>query len=165
MAAGVPPPPLNSPTGSFYWLQWYSTLTNFLNGQNIPWTNINKTGSNLKDLQTRNHFDLQNVLGGWQGSNPVEYHLAGVGIVDAAVGANTKLPTGWNCTHTSTGTYTITTPYTEALPNWGAGATSNTASVLVQWVDTGTAGQIVVHLTNPSGTPTDGAFTFWTCIV
>src|ERR1700744_2890150 len=101
MAAGVPPPPLNSPSGSYYWLEWYTNLTNFLNGTNIPWSNLNFTGSNLLDIQTRNHNDLQNIQGGLPA---LRYHALGVGIVDVA-GGNSHLPAGWTISHPSAGNY------------------------------------------------------------
>lgn len=110
MAAGVPPPPLNSPSGSYYWLEWYTNLTNFLNGTNIPWSNINFSGSNLTDIQTRNHNDLKNIQGGLTGSLPGKaFHMLGLqylGFV-ASAGTAVLLPVGW--TVSSAGAvYTIT---------------------------------------------------------
>lgn len=101
MAAGVPPPPLNSPTGSFYWLQWYSTLTNFLNGQNIPWSNLNFSGSNIADIVTRDHNSLTHIEGGSaSGTYPSTghaFHLIGAEYVGqvAAAGTAIQLPAGW----------------------------------------------------------------------
>lgn len=111
MAAGVPPPPLNSPAGSYYWLEWYTSLTNFLNGTNIPWSNINFTGSNLADLQTRNHNDLHAIEGGNTSGAGVghAFHLLGaefIGFV-GSTGTAVKLPTGW--TSSAAGAvYTVT---------------------------------------------------------
>lgn len=64
MAAGLPPPPINSPSGSYYWLEWYTGLTNFINGTNIPWGNLNFTGSNIADIQARAHNSLSPIQGG-----------------------------------------------------------------------------------------------------
>jgi hypothetical protein len=91
MAAGIPPPPLNSPSGSYYWLEWYTSLTNFLNGTNIPWSNINFAGSNIADIQTRNHNDLQNIQGGLTvGVSPGNaFHLVGAQYVGAVSAAGT----------------------------------------------------------------------------
>lgn len=159
MAAGVPPPPLNSPAGSYYWLEWYTNLTNFLNGTNIPWANLNFSGSNLTDLQTRNHNDLQNIQGGTGIGQPTgqHWHMAGRCYVDVT-GVATGLPPGWSIAHTGTGVYTITTTLGLAAPFLQALATSQTAGVLVQYVDTTSPTLVVVHLTNVAGAATDGAF-------
>lgn len=113
MAAGVPPPPLNSPSGSYYWLEWYTNLTNFLNGQNIPWSNINFNGSNIADIQTRQHNSLQGIQGGSASGGPSPtggaYHLLGplyIGFV-GSTGTAVKLPSGWTSS-ASGSTYTIT---------------------------------------------------------
>ena len=164
MAAGVPPPPLNSPSGSYYWLEWYTNLTNFLNGTNIPWSNLNFTNSNIADIQIRNHNSLQNIQGGTASGTATPsgnaYHLMGYGYSDATA-ASTKVPVGWNVVHTGTGVYTITHNLTLAVPDYMAGASSNTTGVLVQWVDTSNTNTIVVHTTNPAGTATDGSISFW----
>lgn len=110
MAAGVPPPPLNSPSGSYYWLEWYTSLTNFLNETNIPWSNLNFTGSNITDIITRNHNDLQNIQGGQTGTLPGKaFHLLGNQYIGAvtSTGVAITLPVGW--TSAATGpVYTIT---------------------------------------------------------
>lgn len=157
MAAGVPPPPINSPTGSYYWIEWYTNLTNFLNGTNIPWANLNFTGSNITDIQTRNHNDLQNIQGG---DATHHYHTSGFGFVDAAASAP-RLPTSWTVAHTATGTYTITHNLNLTTPNYMAGGTSNTNGVIVADVTRSTANAVVVHVTTFAGTLTDGAFSFW----
>jgi hypothetical protein len=159
MAAGVPPPPLNSPSGSYYWLEWYTSLTNFLNGTNIPWSSLNFSGSDLTDIQIRNHNDLQNIQGGTGNnqSNGEFWHMAGCGYV-SITGVPTGFPAGWTAAHTSTGVFTVTTTLTEAIPNVSALATSNTLGVSVQWIDMSTSGTFVVHLVNSSGVATDGTF-------
>lgn len=102
MAAGVPPPPLNSPSGSYYWLEWYTNLTNFLNGSNIPWSNINFTGSNIHDIQTRHHNSLTNVQGGNANGDITgtgnAFHLIGAQYIGqiTSSGGITTLPTGWS---------------------------------------------------------------------
>lgn len=110
MAAGVPPPPLNSPSGSYYWLEWYTNLTNFLNGTNIPWSNLNFTGSNLTDLQTRLHNSLQGVQGGNTAALPGKaYHLLGAEFIGQVASAGTAivLPPTWTVSATGA-TYTVT---------------------------------------------------------
>lgn len=157
MAAGVPPPPLNSPSGSYYWLEWYTSLTNFLNGTNIPWSNLNFTGSNLTDIQTRNHNDLQNIQGG---VSTMHYHTAGFGYVDSAA-STPKLPTGWSVSHSGTGVYLITHNLGLIAPDYMAGACSNTAGTIVAYVALTSSTTLTVHTTNFAGTATDGSFSFW----
>ena len=65
MAQILPPPPIEEPAGSFTWVDWYNRLRNLINGvNNIAWASIDKTGSNLSDLQTRQHNSLQAIQGG-----------------------------------------------------------------------------------------------------
>lgn len=158
MAAGVPPPPINSPSGSYYWLEWYTNLTNFLNGTNIPWANLNFTGSNLTDIQTRHHNDLQLIQGGTTSNR---FHMVGVGYIDAT-GTNKSLPTSWLGVRTATGTYTITHNLGIAVPNLMVGATSNTSATQVDWIDNTTSNNsFVIHTINHAGVATDCAVSFW----
>lgn len=160
MAVGVPPPPLNSPNGSYYWLEWYSNLTNFLNGQNFPWANLNFSGSNIHDIITRHHNSLQTVQGGTAAGDANgtgnAWHMTGRGFVQGGVG--TGFPTGWTISG-SGGTYTITHNLNKTFPNIGATATSVTTGVLVQWIDCSNPNTVIVHTTNPGGTATAGDFT------
>ena len=73
MATGLPPPPINDQPGSFTWLEWYRQLRNYIstNGS-VPWYVINFAGSNITDIATRDHDQLQNVDGGTAGEH---YHL------------------------------------------------------------------------------------------
>jgi hypothetical protein len=166
MAAGVPPPPLNSPSGSYYWLEWYTSLTNFLNGTNIPWSNLNFSGSDLADLEVRNHNELQNIQGGdasgTAGSSGNAYHSIGYGYSNSTA-TSVGVPTGWTVAHTATGTYTITHNLALVLPAYQAMATSNTTGVVVVWVDTSNTNTIIVHtaLSTALGTAADGSFSFW----
>jgi hypothetical protein len=157
MTAGLPPPPINSPDGSFYWIQWYTQLTNILSGTGYPWASINFAGSDIASIVTRNHNELSNIQGGTAtGTSPGAgdaYHMTGRGYVSAA-GAGTGLPTGWSVALTSTGVYTITHNLGLAAPNIGAVATSNTAGVTVSYIDLSSTTQAVVHLSG------NGAFTF-----
>lgn len=146
MAAGVPPPPLNSPNGSFYWLEWYTNLTNFLNGTNIPWSNLNFNGSNIHDILTRHHNSLQNVQGGTALGDVTgagnAWHLTGRGMVQGGTG--TGFPAGW--TVSGSNPYTITHNLNLAFPSLGATATSMTSGVTVQYIDCSNANTTVVHL-------------------
>jgi hypothetical protein len=164
MAAGLPPPPLNSPNGSYYWLEWYTQLTNALNQQGFPFNNLDFTGSDIASIQTRNHNELTAIQGGnASGTTPGSgnaWHMTGKGYVDSG-GTLHGAPTGWSIANPSAGSYIVTTTgLALASPNIGAVGLSQTTGVLVQWADTSTAGQITFHLTNPGGTPTNGAFTF-----
>ena len=40
---------------------WFRHLTNILKIDSLPWSVVNKTGSNLTDIETRNHNDLQSL--------------------------------------------------------------------------------------------------------
>ena len=73
MATGLPPPPINDQPGSFVWLEWYRKLRDYIgtNGS-VPWYIINFAGSNITDIATRDHDQLQNLDGGTAGEH---YHL------------------------------------------------------------------------------------------
>lgn len=164
MTAGIPPPPLNSPSGSYYWLEWYTQLTNILNGSGYPWTALNFASSNLHDIQTRHHNSLQTIQGGTAGGDLTgsgnAWHMTGVGYVTSG-GAGTGLPSGWSITQTSTGVYTLTATGLPAYPAVGALATSNTTGVVVDWIDISTTNVVIFHLVaRNTATPTSGAFTF-----
>lgn len=166
MAAGVPPPPLNSPNGSYYWLEWYTNLTNFLNGQNIPWSNINFTNSNITDIKTRNHNDLQNISGGYNVlALKSIFHLAGAGYVDSTASAP-KLPPAWSVTHLSTGTYQVSMNFSYVPPDFMATATTHTTGTRVDWIDVGTSGStFTVHTVNTSNVATDTNFSFFVTVL
>ena len=166
MAAGVPPPPLNSPSGSYYWLEWYTNLTQFLNGQNIPWSDLNFSQSDIGDIVTRYHNTLTHIQGGnasgTESPTGNAYHLMGYGYVDSAA-SNTSLPSGWTVTNPSAGVYTITHNLGLAVPDYQAGASSNNSGVIVLWCDNSNPNTLSVHLASTSNlaTPTNGNFSFW----
>lgn len=73
MANTLPPPPINDTPGSFAWLEWYRQLRNYISTTgSVPWTIINFAGSNITDIATRNHNQLQGLQGGSSGEM---YHL------------------------------------------------------------------------------------------
>lgn len=78
-----PIPPLNDRTNSLsrVWHIWYDNLRRFLADSTglIPWSSINKTGSNLTEITTRNHSALQNIQGGAAADH---FHLTGVQHTD-----------------------------------------------------------------------------------
>lgn len=68
MADILPPFPVDSEPNSYSRIDWYLKLRNLLNSANsVAWSVVDKSGSNLTDIQTRNHNDLQNVQGGAAG--------------------------------------------------------------------------------------------------
>ena len=163
MAAGIPPPPLNSPSGSYYWLEWYTQLTNAINQVGYPWVNLSFTNSDLADIVTRDHNTLQNIQGGTASGTRTPtgnaWHMTGKGFVNAT-GTMTGAPGTWTCSNSGTGVYTITHGLNAAAPDLAATATSNTTGIVVQWIDTTSLTTIVVHTTTPSGTATNGSFSF-----
>jgi hypothetical protein len=73
MASGLPPPPLKDSTDSFSWLDWFNKLYKYVNtAGTIAWANLNFSGSNITDIQTRQHNSLQSFQGGQAGEY---YHL------------------------------------------------------------------------------------------
>ena len=67
-----PPPTANEDKG--IWAVWYTQVKDVINriGESFSWTLLNFTGSNLTDIETRNHNDLNNSQGGGVGE---KYHL------------------------------------------------------------------------------------------
>jgi len=73
MADILPPAPINELPTSYGWVDWYFKLRTLVNAvNNLSWASVNKSGSNLTDIQTRNHNDLQNTQGG---TLTERYHL------------------------------------------------------------------------------------------
>lgn len=73
MAAALPPVPLKDIAHLPYTFQeWLRKIQQLLATAGIPWTLIDFTGSDLADIATRNHNDLQNIQGG---SAAEYYHL------------------------------------------------------------------------------------------
>lgn len=158
MAAGVPPPPINSPSGSYYWLEWYRGLTDYLNGTNIPWTNLNFTNSNITDIVHRDHNNLTNIQGG-NATN--RYHMLGAGSVAANGGVNT-LPSGWTSTRTATGSYQVTHNLGVNVNNFMCVATVNSGAITNVRVERVSVGvnAFSVYTVNDSNVAADADFTF-----
>ena len=73
MANILPPPPVNDVPGSFVWLEWYRQLRDYVSTSgSVPWYIINFAGSNITDIATRLHNQLQGLQGGTTGEM---YHL------------------------------------------------------------------------------------------
>ena len=74
MAIQLPPIPNNPVTDTHVWRDWFFKVSQILvQSAQIAWSSLNFTGSNLRDIQTRQHNALQDMQGG-NGSNEF-YHL------------------------------------------------------------------------------------------
>jgi len=88
MADILPPFPVDSEANSYTRIDWYLKLRTLLNSvNNIAWAVIDKAGSNLTDIQTRNHNDLQNVQGGASGERN---HLSNAQLTEATAARSTR---------------------------------------------------------------------------
>jgi len=98
----LPPAPINvSDNSSFVWLEWYRKLRDYLNTSgNVPWAVVNKAGSNLNELSTRNHDVLQSLQGGSVGAY---YHLTRI-----LAGSTTHDFANITAVNTATTTVTVT---------------------------------------------------------
>ena len=68
-----PPPNPNTDINDYSWRDWFRILRDYLtNTGTILWSLIDFTGSDIKDIQKRQHNDLQGLQGGSSGQ---EYHL------------------------------------------------------------------------------------------
>jgi hypothetical protein len=73
---GLPPPPINDKPGSFTWLEWYRQLRNYISTSgSVPWYIINFSGSNITDIASRAHNNMQSIQGGTFGEM---YHLPAI---------------------------------------------------------------------------------------
>lgn len=65
MAIIIPPPPIKSDDKTV-WNGWYQQIKSALTqlSDSLKWSSIDKSGSNITDIQTRNHNDLGNIQGG-----------------------------------------------------------------------------------------------------
>lgn len=65
MAIQLPPIPNNPVTDTHVWRDWFFKVSQILvQSAAIAWTSLNFTGSNLLDIQTRQHNALQDMQGG-----------------------------------------------------------------------------------------------------
>ena len=101
----LPPIPNNPITDVFVWRDWFYQVSQVLTQQaSIAWTSLNFTGSNLRDIVTRQHNALQDIQGGIASQY---YHLSAAQY--AAVAAFPSIPL--------------------TVPNGGTGATTLTGYV------------------------------------
>lgn len=67
------PPPIQDPMNSQRWLEWFRLISIEINEISVvTWGNINFTGSNITDIVSRQHNNLQLMQGGTSGEY---YHL------------------------------------------------------------------------------------------
>lgn len=72
MAFTLPPVPTSKSLTDFAWAEWFNSLRNYLASiTSFKWSVIDFSGSNLTAIQTRNHSDLQSIVGSSDG-----YHLS-----------------------------------------------------------------------------------------
>lgn len=70
---GLPKPPLHDPQWSYQWREWLRRLyVRAADAGQILWAQVSKAGSNLTDIETRRHRDLQDLQGG---TTAEYYHL------------------------------------------------------------------------------------------
>lgn len=82
----IPSPPTQEDDFSYLWRSWLYKATQAIKGvTEIPWAALDFVGSNITDLETRNHADLQNL-------NTTNYtHLTETQYVDLTDGGDTTL--------------------------------------------------------------------------
>lgn len=116
--AGLPPPPVNDQMGSFTWLEWYRQLRNYVSTSgSVPWYIINFAGSNITDIASRSHNQMQSLQGGGAGEM---YHLTAAQHAALAAGNHNDLAGLQG--GTSTQRYHMAFPQSEAVSNltWNA---------------------------------------------
>ena len=73
MANVLPPPPVNDQQGSWAWMEWYRQLRQYVAASgSVPWYIIDFSESNITDISSRQHNELQSIQGGTAGER---YHL------------------------------------------------------------------------------------------
>lgn len=109
----LPPPPINDKPGSFTWLEWYRQLRDYIKiSGSVPWYLIDFAGSDISDIATRIHNNLQSVQGGAAGE---KYHLT----TNEYNALTTSIQGTWTPTFTDlitvpvSGTVTITGRYSK----------------------------------------------------
>lgn len=69
----LPNPPIHDAEFSYQWREWLRrTYVRVSGAAQLAWSQIDKTGSNLTDIVTRRHRDLQDLQGG---TTAEYYHL------------------------------------------------------------------------------------------
>lgn len=81
-----PPPNPDADVNDYSWRDWFRQLRDYLVSRGeILWSQIDFTGSNIKDIVTRKHNDLQTIQGGSSLLSEY-YHLTGVEYTGTGTG-------------------------------------------------------------------------------
>ena len=89
MALGIPPPPTRADNGDFAWVAWYNQLYTLLSTTGaVLWSQVNKAGSSIADLQNKSHHLLTNILGNG------EYHVSSAQATAIQAGATGTFKSG-----------------------------------------------------------------------
>lgn len=85
----IPPPPVTSEDKTI-WNNWYIAVKDAINNlrAGLTWSNLDFTGSNITNIITRNHNDLNSINGG---SSTERYHLTSAQYNDLTDGGTTTL--------------------------------------------------------------------------
>lgn len=91
----IPPPPIKEGNFPFVWQVWFRQVRDTIQGSvgSISWASVSKAGSNLNELVTRQHDQLQSISGSGT------YHLSSaqvalVNTIDNGTYTVATLPTG-----------------------------------------------------------------------
>ena len=100
-------PPIREPNQSSYlWLDWFQKLHDYITAVGaLSWTVIDFASSNITDIVTRNHVDLQNKQGG---TTNEYYHLTSSEYTGTGSGAFARTTSPLFITPKTTG-YTVAT--------------------------------------------------------
>ena len=104
MAQKIPPAPVGALPGSSCWNDWYEKIRNLINSGTISqlWASIDFTASNITDIVTRAHNNLQSFQGGTAGEY---YHLTSAqNTTVGTLASGTYTPTLTNVTNLSAST-------------------------------------------------------------
>ena len=125
MAFKLPPLPNNPITDVFVWRDWFYKVSQLLVQQaSIAWSSIDFTGSNLQDIQTRQHNALQNLQGGIASQY---YHLSLAQY--NAVAAIPSFPIPFNQVTTTYGSFSNTADQLASADNTATVVALNTTDV------------------------------------
>ena len=137
MATQLPPIPNNPITDVFVWRDWFYAVSQTLVQQAaIAWTSLNFTGSNLRDIQTRQHNALQDIQGGIPGqyyhlttaqwNTIVSFPTVPFSIANGGTGATTAANARTNLGVTATGADTTYAYRANNLSDLASAATART---------------------------------------